>query len=229
VFSDTILVYNKEDPKNDGDRKYTVWYAIEFAEDLHHRLIGTGTFFRAVLTHGEFEHYDLENIECFFGRALVNSYDSEKKLPAIGLFIDDKCQQYNEYFPISPFIPGRSFVYLNRSLDRLQEVSSGVFPVDLIYIDSSWEFPFILWDIQFLREVHDRMRTHPVPRIRAKYLATWDLYYQRYTAILDVLLKNGFEPEPICPTADWEPYKKVFSQSLAATQYVIGDLYEEKG
>lgn len=222
VFSDTILVYNTEEPKDDSDRNYIVWYAIEFAEDLHHRLIGTGTFFRAVLTHGEFDHYNLENIECFFGRALVDAHHSEEKLPAIGLFIDDKCQQFNEYFPTASFIPNRRFVYLNRSLERLQETSNGVLPVDPLYVDTSQEFPFILWELHFLREVYKQMQAHPIPSVRAKYLATWDLYHQRYTTILDVLRPRGFEPEAICPTGDWNLYKTVFEKSLveAQTRYV---------
>jgi len=40
VFSDTILTYNPEEVHNDADREYLVWYLTEFAEDLHHRLIG---------------------------------------------------------------------------------------------------------------------------------------------------------------------------------------------
>ena len=202
VFSDTILVYNTEQPKDDEDRNYIVWYAIEFAEDLHHRLTGTGTYFRAVLTHGEFDHYNLENTECFFGRALVDAYYSEKNLPAIGLFIDDESQKYNEYFRTAPFIPNRSFVYLNRSLERLQETSNGVLPVDPIYVDASQEYPYILWELHFLRDIYEQMQAHSVPSVRAKYLATWDLYHQRYTAILDCLRPNNFEPEPICPTGD---------------------------
>jgi len=220
VFSDTILVYNEEEPKDDGERNYLVWYAIEFAEDLHHRLTGTGTFFRAILTHGEFDHYDLENIECFFGRALVDAYYSEKDLPAIGLFIDDICQQHNEYFRTAPFVPNRNFVYLNRCLERLQEISSGVLPIDPYNID---EFPYIHWELHFLRDVYEQMRAHPIPSVRAKYLATWDLYHKRYSTILDTLRTNGFEPESICPAGDWTPYKRAFKESLAEAR----SLYSE--
>src|SRR5882672_11004861 len=51
VFSDTVLVYNRQDPKptDTAAHEYIVWYSIEFAEDLHHRLIGQGLYFRAVL------------------------------------------------------------------------------------------------------------------------------------------------------------------------------------
>ena len=40
VFSDTVLVYNPDLAETDEERQYLVWYLIEFAEDLHHRLTG---------------------------------------------------------------------------------------------------------------------------------------------------------------------------------------------
>jgi len=185
---------------------------------LHHRLTGTGTYFRAVLTYGEFEHYKLDNTECFFGRALVDAYDSEKKLPAVGLFIDDECQKHNDYFRTAPFVTNLSFVYLNRSIERLRKVSNGILPVGPHCIDASQEFPYILWELHFLRDIYQQMQAHPEPSVRAKYLATWDLYHQRYPAILDCLRQNDFEPEPICPTGDWLSYKRDFAESLAESK-----------
>ncbi len=57
VFSDTVLVYNPDLASSDKDRRYLVWYLIEFAEDLHHRLTGQDIYFRAILTSGSFAHY----------------------------------------------------------------------------------------------------------------------------------------------------------------------------
>jgi hypothetical protein len=54
VFSDTVLVYNPVLATTDEVREYLVWYLIEFAEDLHHRLTGQSLYFRAVLTQGTF-------------------------------------------------------------------------------------------------------------------------------------------------------------------------------
>lgn len=78
VFSDTILVYNRVDAKTKEDHEYIVWYSIEFAEDLHHRLIGQDIYFRAVLVYGTFTHRKLKNVECFFGNALIDAYNREK-------------------------------------------------------------------------------------------------------------------------------------------------------
>lgn len=118
VFSDTVVVYNRIDPKPDDAKAHEsiVCYSIEFAEDLHHRLTGQGLYFRAVQVYGEFQHYALENIDCFFGEALIDAYAQEKKIPSIGLFIDTTCNQYNRYFLTEPFGDHLLFVYLNRSV-----------------------------------------------------------------------------------------------------------------
>ena len=78
VFSDTILVYNPELARTEDDKSYLVWYLIEFAEDLHHRLTGQDVFFRAILTAGRFTHYHLENIESFFGEALIDAHHATR-------------------------------------------------------------------------------------------------------------------------------------------------------
>ncbi len=135
VFSDTVLVYNRIDPESNDAKahEYIVWYSIEFAEDLHHRLTGQGLYFRAVLVSGEFQHYALKNIDCFFGEALIDAYVREKTIPSIGLFIDTACNQYNRYFRTEPFGNDLHFVYLNRSVESLQQETNGELPVDKRY------------------------------------------------------------------------------------------------
>lgn len=59
AFSDTVLVYNPVPAKSDEERQYLIWYLIEFAEDLQHRLIGQDIYFRAIVTSGGFSHYKL--------------------------------------------------------------------------------------------------------------------------------------------------------------------------
>src|SRR5438132_9254972 len=84
IFSDTILVYNVEGSDTRSDRNYLVMYLCEFAQDLQHRLTKKDIFFRAVLVRGDFHHYELNGIPCFFEKSLVNAHKSEKKLEAIG-------------------------------------------------------------------------------------------------------------------------------------------------
>lgn len=94
VFSDTVVVYNVNGGDTSEDASYLIMFLCEFAQDLLHRLTNRDIYFRAVITYGDFTHYELNGIPCFFGNALIEAYNSEKELKAIGLFIHKKISQY---------------------------------------------------------------------------------------------------------------------------------------
>lgn len=202
VFSDTVLVYNPKLASSDEERKYFVWYLIEFVEDLHHKLTGQDIYFRAVLTAGQFDHYQLENIECFFGEALVRAYISEKDIPSIGLFIDDYCNKYNEYFRVARFDDDLFFVYLNRSLESLNQYSAGKYPItERGILDQG---PYAPWQVKFLCDVYENMRNHTSPLVRVKFLTAWDFYWKRYPEMLQVLVSKQFDMSAIGPAKAWK-------------------------
>ena len=214
VFSDTVLVYNRTDPKLNDKKahEYIVWYSIEFAEDLHHRLTGQGLFFRAVLVSGEFQHYALENIDCFFGEALIDAHARERTIPSIGLFIDTACNQYNCYFRTEPFGNQLHFVYLNRSVESLQQDTNGNLPVDPILLDDN--YPYLAWQVRFLRDVHSMRREHPDPTVRAKFLTAWDLYYRRYPKILKALEEGGFDMTVFNEKYNWSEQLRMLAADI---------------
>ncbi len=202
VFSDTVLVYNPDLAETDEEPQYLVWYLIEFAEDLHHRLTGQDIFFRAILTSGSFAHYQLENIECFFGQALVRAYSSEKNIPSLGLFIDNYCQKFNRFFRVAEFDESLSFVYLNRSLETLVEYSGGTFPItEYGIIDQA---PYVPWQVRFLSDVHRNMREHKSPVVRTKFLTAWDFYAKRYPELVKALVDSDFSLSSLAPDAAWK-------------------------
>ncbi len=204
VFSDTALVYNPELAKSDEERQYLVWYLIEFAEDLHHRLTGQDIYFRAVVTTGTFSHYPLRNIECFFGEALVSAYLHEKEIPSIGLFIDNECNKYNKYFRVARFDGDCHFVYLNRSLETLDQGTGGEYP----FTDRSWGIedgtPYTPWQVRFLKDVYENMRTHRSSAVRTKYLTAWDFYAKRYPRMTQELVNKAFSLTALGPAGAWE-------------------------
>jgi hypothetical protein len=212
IFSDTVLVYNPAPAKNGKERAYLVWYLIEFAEDLHHRLTGQDIFFRAVLTTGNLAHYNLKNIECFFGEALVNAYLQEKQIPSIGLFIDSRCNKYNQYFRVAPFDNQLFFVYLNRSLENLNQYTGGRFPIkDPTAADQA---PHIPWQVHFLRDIHTLMRKHPTPQVRTKFLTAWDFYKQRYPEMLRVLEQRRFSLSALAQSNAWRGESSAMRQDI---------------
>ncbi|KLV47698.1 hypothetical protein SH16_01431 [Aeromonas caviae] len=212
VFSDTILVYNPEIAKTDQDRDYLVWYLIEFAEDLHHRLTGQDIYFRAILTSGSFNHYQLENINCFFGLALVNAYLSEKNIPSLGLFIDNHCNKHNLYFKVSPFDKDLSFVYLNRSLEDLNKLTGGYYPSkDSILSDLA---PYVPWQVNFLKDLYDKMRGHDSPIVRTKFLTAWDFYAKRYPSLVKALTESNFSLSSLAPENTWIDESKAMENDI---------------
>ncbi|MBA7522933.1 hypothetical protein ES705_15053 [subsurface metagenome] len=204
VFSDTILVYNTIEPQSKHDHQYLVMYACEFAQNLLYETIGLDYHFRAILTYGKFQHYQLEHIDAFYGKGLISAYTIEKKIFCTGLFIDKKSNSYNNIFSVSRYDDNLSFVYLNQTLDRLLlDHEAGPLPVkgDLLAdMDMHWH---LAKDVRMLQDVHNLMRTHKDPLVRAKFLAAWDFFYQRYPKFINLMVKKNFDLGIIAPDLDW--------------------------
>lgn len=215
VFSDTILVYNVDVATNDSDKEYLVMYLIEFADDLHHRLTGQDIYFRATLVSGDFSHYPLKHVECFYGAALIAAHNAEKEIPSLGLFIDSECSKYNLYFRTAPFNSEYSFVYLNQSIEKLNKFKGGKFPFSDLKMPIQDVSPDITWQIRFLKDVYKEMRTHKVPSVRAKFLAAWDLYRQRYSQMMKVLEDNYFEPSSLGESPDWKELQNQMEKRIS--------------
>jgi len=214
VFSDTILVYNKKPPLDKKAAEYIVWYATEFAEDLHFRLIGKGLYFRAMLTYGEFEHYHLKNTECFFGQALVNAYQSEKNVPVTGLLVDKESHGLLQFFKSEKFDRNWHFVYLERTFEQLLKMSYGSLPIHREIYCEGENVPYLLSALTFMQNIYTQMRQHPSPGVRTKFLTTWDFYHRRYGSILDALVASDFSPDPLCPEYNWAPLVKQFRNEM---------------
>lgn len=214
VFSDTVLVYNIMPAYNDKSREYLVWYLTEFAEDLHHRLTGQDIYFRAALVAGDFFHYDLKNIECFYGTALISAYLAEKDIPSLGLFMDKECAKYNQFFRLSPFNGEFSFVYLNRAMEQLNTHTGGRFPIKDYELPMEDIAPFITWQVRFLQDIYSQMRSHPMPHVRTKFLTAWDFYKQRFPEMLGVLERNNFSALSLGHAPDWYELEESMNQSI---------------
>jgi hypothetical protein len=215
VFSDTVLVYNIKPAANDADREYLVWYLTEFAEDLHHRLTGQDIYFRAALVAGDFSHYDLKHIECFYGTALISAYLAEKDIPSLGLFMDQECVKYNQFFRLALFNADFSFVYLNRSLEQLNEYAGGNFPVEGYQVLIGDIAPYATWQVRFLQDIYNQMRNHTAPHVRTKFLAAWDFYKQRYPEMLGVLEENDFSARSLGHASDWDDLDSYMKRDIS--------------
>lgn len=203
VFSDTILIFNKETPTSTHDHEYFVMYACEFVQDLMCRSVDLEIQFRVILTYGEFFYERLSNIEAYHGKALVNSYQKEKDINGIGLFIDKNILKYNTIFQTTPFDKNLHFVFLTQSMETLYKYDFDI-PISLINIEDGLVCYNIEWESKILKTIKRNIDIQTDSKIRGKYLQTYYLYKQRYQKIINIFEENDFDYKVLSPDADWE-------------------------
>lgn len=218
VFSDTLVVWNIHEPQTAHDRHYYVMYLAEFAQDLLYRLIGRDYYFRAILTKGEFFHHRFENIEAFFGQALIESYRYEKGLIGCGLFIDSRLRSENQIFPIRRHCNRYHYVFLTQDIQRANEYGQNGFPFSGELLDSTGTNFQTYAQLVFLADVYRKSKEHPDPKVRSKFQATWCFYQLQFAPLCDALLKSGFDFNAIAD-ADWKTAKAHFEEQLYSEYY----------
>lgn len=218
VFSDTLLVYNTDDARNEDDDRYLVMYLIEFAMDLHSRLVGSEIFFRAVIRCGQFNHAKLENIDAFYGSALIEAYRYEKGIPCTGLFLDNFTAERNAYYPMVRYDSDYQYVLLVEQLRYLLDPGMDVWPIVegkllLSDCDRDWR---VENGIAYLSEVHRNMRSHRDLRVRGKFLGTWDLYTQWAPELCAYLVAHAFGLDSVALGVNWGRLRERRESELAS-------------
>ena len=224
VFSDTIIVYHAHSNLTGASKATELMFLIELTQELFLRLVGSGIFFRAVITEGSFHHKKLKNLEAFYGQALVDTYRAEKSIPSIGLFLDNKLRKFNQVFRWRIFSSQFDFIYLTHHSTCLTPTSEDSllppgfdpfvnpeFPLPgLVLTSSAIEF-MIYPEIIHFREVYREMNTHPDPNVRTKHLAAWNMYCLGYAKLMKSLVDHEFAPEGLAKL-DWTEVKQQFEQ-----------------
>ena len=203
VFSDTIIGYTPfcldEDQPHD-----LVELLCEFCQDLFYRFSPLDVFFRAVITRGEFEHFQLQSSPCFYGAGLIEAHDLEKDVRSIGAFLDVECLELNRRFETSRHDQNLHFIFLTPNIAQLLKLSpDGASPCSLDA--SEVDLSRLKLEIQFLKRVHWFMTSDLDPGVRSKHLVAWNYYHQQFGPFMDRLVRNAFDPSFICATEDWEP------------------------
>lgn len=204
IFSDTIIIYNLGDKFVNENRKYIVMYLCEFVQDLTSRLAGTDIVFRAIITYGEFIHYEINKIPCFYGQALIDTYNSEKQIQAIGLFIDNSCIDSCDIFHFEKFNHKYSYVFTTQSLDKIKEDFDSRFPIHEIEIEGTGLCWNLIPEILFLKYIYLNSINHSNLKIKKKYINTFKLFKKKYPKIIRLLISNGFNPKFISPKVNWD-------------------------
>jgi hypothetical protein len=220
VFSDTIVAYNRHTNLSKRDKEVEVMYLIELTQEFFYRLIGSSVFFRAVITEGEFFHERLENLEAYYGAALVETYRAEKELSGTGLFLDRKLRDLNQVFRFKEFSNRFDYIFLthmcsgltpwlNRNVDDNEKPDYSEFPIPSeLLTDAGLEF-MAYQELVHFREVYENMNKHPDPKVRQKYLTTWSMYSQAYPGLTRSLVEHNFDPNGMA-TLDWNKAKEMY-------------------
>lgn len=202
AFSDTILIFNKIQPVSQKDHEDIVMYACEFAKDLTFRCRKLNIQFRAILSYGEFSYEKLTNIEAYHGNALINSYNKEKEITGLGLFIDKKISHFNKIFATTAFDKDLDFVFILQDIERAKSLGFENFPVPWELVD-----PYFLYDfreeVEILKIIRENCDAQLDSKIRSKYLQTYYLFKIRYKAMVEFLEANNFQFQAISPDANW--------------------------
>lgn len=209
IFSDTILVYNKSHPRGLEDVRCIVMYLCEFAQDLFYRLIGRDIHFRAYITSGDFAHYPMEHIkDVFYGGALIEAYQAEKNVQAIGLFMSNLVAPCSDILKTARFNRSYRFVYIMQSLRRFSAKRQDypLDPVELVETDAAW---LLAYDIRYLANIHRHKSDAGLPpRVRKKYETTWRMLLKQHSGFMLALEENSFDPTAI--ECDWaEPLERI--------------------
>lgn len=191
VFSDTILVFNKNISHSDD---YYCTYLVEYAQELFYKLSWINIYYKGILTFGEFSFTQMSNIQAYYGLALVNAYKAEKRIQGFGLFVDKKLSKEIVVFDSVSFNDNYNFIILCQSLNNLYSTTKGKLPIEENLLYETDDFHRIDEDLRFMREIEYLKNYHPTKRIRNKYKKV----YLTYKKIMPKFFKK-FESEGFLP------------------------------
>jgi len=232
VFSDTIVAYNIHSNYTDEAKAVEVMFLIELTKDIFHLLIGTGIYFRAVITEGEFFHDKFENLEAYFGEALVEAYLEEKQLEGTGLYLNNCLRDFNRTFRFKKFSEKFDYIYLthwcsgitswlNRNVDEIDKPDFDAYPLHENHLEPHDLAYLVYAELVHFKDVYQKMNNHPNPRIRSKFLTTWNMYCHAYPGLTRNLIKENFNPNGLS-IHDWSDARKMFEEIRAEQSVRVG-------
>ena len=206
VFSDTILIFNKN---NDYENHYYVTYLIEYSQQLFYRLSLINVYFKGIITLGEFNFSRLNNIDTYYGLALIETYADESKLEGFGLYINKNLSNEVVVFNKIKFNEKYDFILLCQSYINLYEDTKGNLPVDIKIFNDTDTYYRIDEDLRFLREIEYLKNNFPCEKVKAKYQKVYDIYKSVTPTYFEQFETLGFFPFTLNPeyTGSMNPYE----------------------
>jgi len=191
VFSDTILVFNKDESLS---LDYYCTYLVEYSQELFYKLSEINVYFKGILTFGEFIFSQMNNIQAYYGLALIETYKDESTLEGFGLFVNKRLSSKVIAFDKLPFTEKYEFILLCQSIKNLYSMIQGRLPMDINLLSETDTFHRIDEDLRFFREIEYLKQKHPAEKIRAKYQKVYDTYKVALPLFFEAFEIEGFLP-----------------------------------
>jgi hypothetical protein len=191
VFSDTILVFNKN---GDYQNHYYVTYLIEYAQQLFYRLSLINIYFKGIITLGEFNFSKLNNIDAYYGLALIETYKDEKILEGFGLYINKNLSNEVIVFDKIDFNKKYDFVLLCQSFINLYKDTKGILPIDMNILSETDTYFRIDEDLRFFREIEYLKNNHPIEGVKKKHEKVYNVYKSVTPDFFQKFEEEGFLP-----------------------------------
>lgn len=194
IFSDTILVFNKED---NWSKDYFVTYLIEYAQELFYKLSRINVYFKGIITFGEFNFNELTNFQAYYGETLIETYKDESTLDGFGLYINKKLEKDIVIFDKLSFNEKYDYILLCQSYINLYDHSKGILPIKIEKISETDTYFRIDEDLRFFREIEYIKDNHPNEKLRNKYQKVYDIYKERTPKFFKKFEIEGFIPSTL--------------------------------
>ena len=156
VFSDTILIFNKN---NEYPLHYHITYLIEYAQQLFYKLSMINVYFKGIITLKSFTYIEMQNLNAYYGEALISTYQDEKELKGFGVYIDKSISNESLIFDKIGFNEKYDYILLCQSLTKLYRETKGELPISKSILTETDDYYRIDEDLRFLREI-DYFRKH---------------------------------------------------------------------
>lgn len=142
----------------------------------------------------------MQNLNAYYGEALISTYQDEKGLKGFGVYVDKSISNESLIFDKIEFNEKYDYILLCQSLIKLYNVKKGELPISKSLLTEIDDYYRIDEDLKFLREI-DYYRKHINDgRIREKYDYVYNVYKSLLAKFFDVFEKEVFLPFVINPS-----------------------------
>jgi hypothetical protein len=191
VFSDTILVYGAEFWL--GHPREGLMWLIEFAQDLFYRLIAIDIHIRAYITRGEFEHHVLQNVEAYYGSALIDCYEREKQIKCTGVFLDSSLAPLSDIFHVTKYDEQSHYVHVMQHLDMIRAPYEA-YPISGESLLATGMESWVAYLLRYLQNTFAHAHDESLPEpVRTKYRNAWTMISDRHPGLTRRLEEAAFE------------------------------------